>query len=201
MARTYLGSKCRLCRREGVKLFLKGSRCMSEKCAIARHATAPGQHGSRRRRVSNYSVHLREKQKVKRIYNINERQFRSYYEEAARRKGVTGSYLLQILERRLDNVIYKLGLALSRRHARLLVNQEKFLINGKPVRTPSILVSVGDVIGIKDEKGLSVQEDKVFPNWLKWNKKSKEGKVDKMPVREDIDADIDEQLIVEFYSR
>lgn len=201
MAKTYVGSKCRLCRREGVKLFLKGSRCLGDKCAMVRHAVAPGQHGARRKRVSGYGVHLREKQKVKRIYNINERQFRNYYEEAARKQGVTGSYLLQLLERRLDNVIYKMGLASSRRQARLLVNQGKFLLNGKSARTPSIMVSEGDIVGVKEEKGVFFQEDGELPTWISWNKKSKEGKIESLPTRDDIDAEINEQLIVEFYSR
>jgi len=168
---------------------------------MVRHTAVPGQHGTRRRRTSNYGAHLREKQKVKRIYGVSERQFKNYYTAAARKQGVTGSYLLQLLERRLDNVIYRLGLAVSRRQARVLVNQGKFLQNGKPVKTPSILVLAGDTINIKEEKGVFVQEDRETPLWLKWNKKSKEGTVVGLPGREDIDADIDEQLIVEFYSR
>lgn len=201
MARTYLGPKCKMCRREGVKLFLKGSRCLGDKCAMVRHSVAPGQHGARRKkRTSGFGIQLREKQKVKRIYNVNERQLRNYYKEASGNPGVTGSYLLQLLERRLDNVIYRFGLAASRRQSRMLVNQSKFLLNNKEARTPSILVSDGDLISIKNEKGVQIQEDKKIPAWLKWNKKAKEGKVLGLPKREDIDPDIEEQLIVEFYS-
>ncbi|OIP98112.1 30S ribosomal protein S4 [candidate division WWE3 bacterium CG09_land_8_20_14_0_10_39_24] len=201
MTKIYLGPKCRLCRREGAKLFLKGARCLSEKCAITKHAIAPGQHGARRKRVSSFGIHLREKQKVKRIYNLSDRQFRNYYKKAAKRPGVTGLYLLQILETRLDNVVYRLGLAESRRHSRLLVGQGKFLLNDKNVKTPSIIVSVGDVIKVANEKGVSLQEDREMPVWIKWSKKAKEGKIARLPEREDIEADIDEQLIVEFYSR
>ncbi|MFH1566008.1 MAG: 30S ribosomal protein S4 [bacterium] len=194
------GPKCRLCRREAVKLFLKGSRCLSDKCAMVRHTPAPGQHGTRRKRVSSYGVHLREKQKVKRIYNINEKQLRNYYKTASQKTGVTGSYLLQILESRLDNVIYKLGLAQSRNQARQLIGQEKFLLNNKEARTPSILVSKGDVVSIKNEKGIYFQKDAEIPVWLKWNQKSNKGEVLNLPEREDVSADINEQLIVEFYS-
>ena len=197
----YLGPKCRLCRREGVKLFLKGSRCFSDKCAIIRRQQAPGQHGTYTRRISEYGKQLREKQKVKRIYGVSETQFRNYYEKAERKRGITGELLLQMLERRLDNVIYRLGLAHSRRHARILVGQGKFSLNGKKVNIPSILVSAGDKIALVNEKGVPMVEEREVPNWLKWSKSKKEGTVLRLPERKDVDMDINEQLIIEFYSR
>ena len=202
MAKQILGPKCRLCRRESVKLFLKGARCFGEKCAMVRHPQPPGQHGGRRirRRLSSYGSQLREKQKVKRIYSVTERQFRNYYRQAQKNPGITGFYLLQLLERRFDNVIYKLGLAHSRRHARTLIRQKKFNLNGKSAYTPSITTSVGDSIGVAIEKGIVYLEDHKVSPWLVFDDKRKEGKVIRLPEREDIDLEIDEQLIVEFYS-
>lgn len=202
MARQVLGPKCRLCRREGIKLFLKGARCFSEKCAMVRHPQPPGQHGGRRvrRRVSSYGSQLREKQKAKRIYGVTERQFRNYFRQAQKNPGITGFYLLQLLERRLDNVIYRLGLAHSRRQARVLIKQKKFNLNDKSVYTPSITVSVGDIISVVNDKGIDYLEDHSICSWLAFDSKEKKGKVLKLPTREDIDLEIDEQLIVEFYS-
>lgn len=200
MAR-YVGPKCRLCRREGAKLYLKGSRCLSEKCAITKRPHAPGQHGNwARGRVSDYGKHLREKQKVKRIYGILEAQFRRYYRRAAKVKGVTGQMLLQMLERRLDSVVYSAGLASSRNQARQLIRQGKFLVNGKIVNVPSVQLAIGDRVRPADNIEImkSVEE---IPSWLSWYKGKRELVVKKSPSRDDIGADINEQLIVEFYSR
>ncbi len=199
MAKIYNDPKCKLCRREGVKLFLKGARCLSEKCAIVKHNQLPG-HKGRRLRQSSYGEHLREKQKVKRIYNVSERQFRNYYKEAKKLPGVTGSYLLQLLERRFDNVVYRLGFASSKRQARNFIRQGKFTINGKMVTYPSVLVSSGDVVAIGNPKGIVVLEDRESTPWLSLSKDKKQGKVLRLPEREDIDPEIKEQLIVEFYS-
>jgi small subunit ribosomal protein S4 len=208
MAR-YLGSACRLCRREGTKLFLKGDRCFSEKCAIERRAYPPGVHGQGRTRFSDYGVQLREKQKVKRMYGLLERQFRRTFYKASAMKGLAGENLLMLLERRLDNVIFRLGFATSRNEARQLVKHGHFTVNGKKVSTPSILVRPGWKIGLRERSknvtrisaALEALEGRSLPQWLEIEKTSSEGTVKQMPVREDITLPIDEQLIVELYSR
>ena len=201
MAR-YVGPKCRLCRREGVKLYLKGERCEGAKCPITRQRSFPGQHGvsRRRRRPSSYSLQLREKQKVKRIYGILERQFRKYVDEAKAERGSAGAVLLQKLELRLDNVVYQLGLAKSRSHARQLLRQGKFNVNGKKVDIPSFALSVGDKVGFAD-KPLEIRKNLIVPDWLSWDKKTRGGMVKSTPEREQIEQDIDESVIMEYYSR
>ncbi|MAI24754.1 MAG: 30S ribosomal protein S4 [Spirochaeta sp.] len=208
MAR-YRGSVCRLCRREGTKLFLKGDRCFSEKCAIEKRAYPPGVHGQGRVRFSDYGVQLREKQKVKRMYGLLENQFRSTYQRAAGMKGRSGENLLMLLERRLDNVVYRLGYATSRAEARQLVKHGHFEIDGKKVKSPSIVVKPGMAITVRpvSEKverisgALETLESRSVPQWLEIDPDTRRGVVKEMPNREDITLPIDEQLIVELYSR
>ena len=208
MAR-YTEAVCRLCRREDMKLYLKGDRCYTNKCAIDRRGYAPGQHGQRKHKQTEYGMQLREKQKAKRIYGVLESQFRKYYDMAVKKKGVTGNNLLQILETRLDNVVYRLGFAASRKEARQLVLHEHFTVNGKKVNIPSYLIEVGDVIQLKDkskksDKFKAVVEStssKVVPKWLEVDVDKFEGKVIALPDREDIDLEIQDHLIVELYSR
>lgn len=208
MAR-YTGAVCRLCRREGQKLFLKGERCYTEKCSINRRAYVPGQHGQERKKLSEHGIQLREKQKARRYYGILESQFRKYFEMAAKKKGVTGETLLQILESRLDNVIYRLGWGTSRAEARQLVRHGHFTVNGKKVNIPSYLVKEGDVIAIKEKSRnlpkiksiLEEGEGKVIPKWLDLNSDTLEARVVGLADREDIDIPIEEHLIVEFYSK
>ncbi len=208
MAR-YTGPACRICRREGTKLFLKGERCMTGKCAIDRRNTAPGQHGAANKKVREYGMHLREKQKVRRYYGLLETQFHNLYLEAERKPGMTGENLLVLLERRLDNVVYRMGMAESRKEARQLVLHAHFTLNGKKVNIPSISVKPGDVIAVKESsrdltkiKGLlEAQSSKLSPKWLEVNKENGSAKVVAMPAREDVDFEINEQLIVEFYSK
>ena len=208
MAR-YTGPVCRLCRREGLKLYLKGERCYSEKCSFNKRPQAPGQHGQNRKKVSEYGMQLREKQKARRIYGVLENQFRGYFAEAERQKGVTGENLLQILESRLDNVVYRLGFASSRVDARQLVRHGHFLLNGKKANIPSILVKAGDVISITEKSQSSAKfsdlaetlAHKAVPAWLELDKTNLSGKVIALPTREEIDSPITEQLIVELYSR
>jgi len=205
----YTGSVCRLCRREGIKLYLKTDRCVTPKCAIERRAYVPGQHGQGRKKFSEYGVQLREKQKVRRIYGVLEKQFRKYFSIADRKKGVTGDNLMRILEMRLDNVVYRLGFAGSRVSARQLVRHKFFTINGKKVDIPSYQVRQGDVIGLakgKDEKlaikeALEKRQDRTLPSWLSFDADSKQGSVQSLAMREDITIPIEEQLIVELYSR
>ncbi len=208
MAR-YLGPVCRLCRREGMQLYLKGDRCYTDKCAIDRRHYPPGQHGQRRSKVSDYGTQLREKQKVRRIYGVLEKQFSSYFEKAERQKGVTGTNLLVLLERRLDNVVYRLGFANSRSQARQLVRHNLILINGNRVNLPSYLVRKGDVVQ-STEKGraLPMIKDAMeavarrgTPAWLEFNKDEAKGRVIMFPSREDITMPIQEHLIVELYSK
>lgn len=206
MAR-YTGATCRLCRREGMKLFLKGDRCYTDKCAFARRGYAPGQHGQSRKKVSNYGLQLREKQKAKRIYGILEGQFRTYYDRADKMKGITGENLLRLLEMRLDNVVFKLGYGNSRVEARQLVNHGHFLVNGERVDIPSFRVSVNDIVSVK-EKSRSTEKFKTFaenpkplPNWLQADPEKFEAKVIAEPVRSDIDVPVNETLIVELYSK
>ena len=210
MAR-YTGAVCRLCRREGQKLFLKGDRCYTDKCSIERRGYAPGMHGNaRNKKLSEYGLQLREKQKAKRYYGVLENQFRDYFEMANKKAGMTGENLLSILETRLDNVVYRLGFAMSRAEARQLVLHGHFTVNGKKVNIPSYLVKVGDVIEVKDSSRSSVKfkrfvgEDAIIvnvPQWLEKEKNTLKGTVVKMPAREDIDLPIEEHLIVELYSK
>ena len=208
MAR-YTESVCRICRREGTKLFLKGDRCFTDKCAVARRAYAPGQHGQGRRKLSEYGTQLREKQKVRRAYGILEGQFAHYFELANKMTGVTGENLLSLVERRLDNVVYRLGMAVSRPEARQLVSHAHFLVNGKKVNIPSYLVKIGDVITVcetsrssaKFDAVLASTESRIVPKWLDMNKDTLEGKVVAFAEREDIDLPIEEHLIVEYYSK
>lgn len=205
----YTGPACRLCRREGTKLFLKGDRCLTGKCAIDRRGTAPGQHGAARKKIEEYGMQLREKQKAKRYYGVQETQFKNYYKKADRKEGMTGENLLSTLERRLDNVVYRMGLAESRRDARQLVTHAHFRLNGKKVNVPSLIVKVGDVISIREEskssekiKGLiEAMESKITPKWLEVDKTAATAKVIAIPVKEDIDFPIEESLIVELYSK
>jgi small subunit ribosomal protein S4 len=206
----YRGSVCRICRRENLKLFLKGDRCYSDKCAFDRRSYAPGQHGQRRRgKISDYGVQLREKQKVKRMYGLSEKQFRLFFERAERKKGITGTNLLVMLERRLDNVVYRLGFVNSRAQGRQLVRHAHFLVNGRKASIPSTLTNQDDVIEVK-EKSRSMQLitdslDAVvrrgIPQWLELEKENMKGIVKGYPVREDITMPIQEQLIVELYSK
>ncbi|MGI6049250.1 MAG: 30S ribosomal protein S4 [Acetivibrionales bacterium] len=208
MAR-YTDASCKLCRREGQKLFLKGERCYSNKCSIGRRSYAPGQHGASRKKMSEYGVQLREKQKAKRFYGLLESQFRKYFDIANRKKGVTGENLLQMLESRLDNVVYRMGFGTTRAEARQLVTHAHFTVNGKKVNIPSYIVKVGDVISVS-ERGrksvrfkeiLDVTGAKIVPKWIEVDQENLNGKVIALPEREDIDLDIQEQLIVEFYSK
>ena len=209
MAR-YTGPVCRMCRREGVKLYLKGERCTSGKCSLDRRAKVPGQHADARKKVGEYGMHLREKQKVRRYYGIQEKQFRMYYDRAAKAQGKTGENLLILVERRLDNVVYRLGFAMTRREARQLVNHGHFTVNGKRVNIPSYLIKAGDVIEVAEKSRSSVKfkrltgEDAVMvtlPQWLEREKNTLKGTVTKLPAREDIDMPIEEHLIVELYSK
>lgn len=206
MAR-YTGPSCKLCRREGKKLFLKGDRCLTDKCAVARRATVPGQHGAGRKNVKEYGLQLREKQTARRYYGVQEKQFLNYYEQADKKEGVAGENLLTILELRLDNIVYRMGLASSRKEARQFVRHSHFTLNGKKVDIPSIICKVGDVIALKDKskssdkfKALAEQaETAVIPKWLEV--KDLTAKVVALPKREDIDFPFEEQLIIELYSK
>ncbi|MCI8538705.1 MAG: 30S ribosomal protein S4 [Oscillospiraceae bacterium] len=207
MAR-YTGAVCRLCRREGQKLFLKGDRCYTDKCAIDRRAFAPGQHGNaRNKKMSEYGMQLREKQKARRYYGVLESQFRKYFEMASQRKGVTGENLLSILETRLDNVVYRLGFAMSRAEARQLVRHGHFTVNGKKVDIPSYLVKPGETIALKGKTldkikaSLEANGSRKAPKWLEFDANNLSANVAAMPAREDIDMPIEEHLIVELYSK
>ena len=208
MAR-YTDEQCRICRREGQKLFLKGSRCYSDKCSISRRNYAPGQHGQKRAKLSEYGTQLREKQKTKSYYGVGEKQFRGYFAMASNKKGITGENLLQILESRLDNVVYRLGFGASRAQARQLVNHGQFEVNGKKVDIPSYLVKAGDVITIKENKkdngaikaNLEVNASRPIPAWLELNNETLSGKVIRLASREDVDIPVEEHLIVELYSK
>ena len=209
MAR-YTGPVCRLCRRERMKLFLKGERCFKEKCAIERRGYPPGQHGQRRgRRSLNYGPQLREKQKVKRIYGLLEQQFRRYFKEAERKKGITGENLLVLLERRLDNVVYSLGFASSRSQARQLVRHAHITVDGRKVSIPSFQVRIGQTIAVREgsrtndfiRSAVESARGRGIPEWLALDPETFSGKVNNLPTREDIKLPIQEQLIVELYSR
>ena len=205
----YNGPVCRICRREGVKLFLKGTRCMTDKCAIERRSYPPGQHGQGRSRVTDYSAQLREKQKLRRMYGIQERQFRGIFKRAERQGGVTGENLLRLLEQRLDNVVYRIGFALSRRQARQLVNHGHILLNGKKADIPSLTTSVGDVVTVKPKShellaiksALEVTEGREAPNWIEVDRDAFRGTINALPAKDDIGAPVNEQVIVELYSR
>jgi len=200
---------CRKCRREGAKLFLKGDKCFLPKCPFTRRSYQPGNQGSVFKKYSDYGLQLREKQKAKRIYGVSERQFKRYFLEASREHGKRGEVLLQLLERRLDNLIYRVGLATSRREARLLVNHSHFLVNGKKVNIPSYLIKPKDKITIKEKsKNLSLFKNKIkkidkqkIPSWIKFGSKNLTVEVLSLPKREEIDTDVNEHLIIEFYSR
>ena len=208
MAR-YTGASCKLCRREGKKLFLKGDRCLTDKCAVARRATVPGQHGAGRKNVKEYGLQLREKQTARRYYGVQEKQFKKYYVAADKKEGITGENLLSLLERRFDNVVYRMGLAASRKEARQLIRHGHFTLNGKKADIPSIIVRVGDVITL-NEKSRSSEKFKILaeqmaaviaPKWLEVNAEAASAKVIALPQRDDIDFPFEEQLIIELYSK
>lgn len=209
MAR-YTGPACRLCRREGTKLFLKGDRCLSDKCSLTkRKETAPGQHGAAKKKVGEYGMQLREKQKAKRYYGVPEKQFKKYYVKAENKAGVTGDNLLSLLERRLDNVVYQMGMADSRKEARQLVRHAHFTLNGKKVDIPSIIVNLNDVVALTDKSKksekvkllLEKMQTKVSPKWLEVDRENASAKVAVLPVRGDVEFPFEEHLIVELYSK
>ena len=208
MAR-YIGPKCRQCRREGAKLFLKGEKCFSDKCPIEERGFPPGQHGQRRGRLSDYALQLREKQKIRRIYGVLEKQFRIYYKKADRMKGSTGDNLLQLLESRLDNVVYRMGFAASRSEARQLVRHNGITLNGRKMNIPSHQVKPGDVIAVAEkaknqlrvQAALEMQEQRGFDEWLEVDVKRKEGVFKALPERSELPSDLKEHLVVELYSK
>ncbi len=208
MAR-YLGSACRLCRRENLKLFLKGERCYSDKCAIERRNYPPGQHGQRRPKFTEFSIQLREKQKVKRMYGLLEKQFRGTFDLAAKAKGITGEALLVLLERRLDNVTYRLGFASSRADARMLITHKHLLVNGKRMSIPSYFVRAGDVISVREKSrkigriisAMDGVQRRGVPEWAEVDREAYTGKINVLPTRSEITATINEKLIVELYSK
>lgn len=205
----YRGPVCRLCRREGEKLFLKGTRCMTEKCAIERRSYPPGQHGQGRQRISEYSAQLREKQKLRRIYGLQERQFRGVFGRAERRTGITGDHLLKLLECRLDNVVYRLGFASSRKEARQLVNHGHLLVNGRKTDVSSYTVKAGDIVEVRPKSreitsvlaALDAVEGRGIPAWLELDRAAFKGTVRGIPTKEEIQLPVNEQLVVELYSR
>jgi small subunit ribosomal protein S4 len=205
----YKASVCRLCRRENLKLFLKGERCYTDKCAIERRNYPPGQHGQARKKFSEYSIQLREKQKVKRIYRLLEKQFRRTFAQAARTKGITGETLLVLLERRLDNVVYRLGFASSRAEARTMVRHGHVSVNGRKVNIPSYLVRVGDVVSLKEQSrqiarvlsALEGVQRRGIPDWAELDRENYSGRIKLLPTRSDITMPINEKLIVELYSK
>ena len=208
MAR-YKDEQCRICRREGQKLFLKGSRCYTDKCSITRRNYAPGQNGQKRKKLSEYGTQLREKQKTKSFYGVGEKQFRKYFEMASSKKGITGDILLQILESRLDNVVYRLGYGSSRAQARMLITHGHFEVNGQKVDIPSYLVKAGDVIKVREirkdskiiKENVEVNSSRPGPEWLEKDEKTLSGKVVRLASREDVDIPVEEHLIVELYSK
>ena len=203
----YTNADCKLCRREGAKLFLKGERCSTKKCAMEKRPVAPGMHGVTRKKASEYNIQLREKQKVKRAYGLLEKQFRDYYEEAERMRGVTGENMLALIEKRLDNVVYRMGIGSSRAQSRQIVHHALITVNGKTVDSPSYQVKTGDVIAVKENKkdnalfkelrGAKI----VMPKWVEFDTETFVGKIVDNPKREDIDLNINEQLIIELYSK
>jgi len=200
---------CRLCRREKDKLYLKGDRCFTDKCAVVRHAYPPGEHGQGRQKFSEYGQQLREKQKARRIYGVYERQFRRYFKEADRRRGVTGEILLQLLESRLDSVVYRMGLARSRTEARQLINHGHFQVNGRKVDIPSFLTRIGDEVAVREKSRnkpvfkqiIEERDQHAIVEWLEADSEKLQGKVIRIPQREEIDVPVTEHLIVELYSR
>ena len=208
MAR-YTGPSCRLCRREKTKLFLKGDRCLNGKCSLEHRSSAPGQHGAANAKIKEYGKQLREKQKAKRYYGLQEGQFKSYFREADRVEGVTGSNLLILLERRFDNVVYRMGMAESRKEARQLVLHGHFRVNGKKATIPSMLLKAGDVITVREESRSKVKikelaeglDSRIAPKWLAVDKEAVKATIETLPTREDIDFPFEEQLIVELYSK
>ncbi|NLM68662.1 MAG: 30S ribosomal protein S4 [Firmicutes bacterium] len=205
----YTGPVCRLCRREGVKLYLKGDKCYTDKCPVQRRAYPPGQHGQSRKKLSEYGLQLRMKQRLRRIYGVSERQLENYYDAAARKRGITGEILLQTLEMRLDNVVYRFGLGASRPQARQLVMHGHVTVNGKKVDIPSYQVRVGDVIAIRESsRNLDVikvnaeaASGRALPEWLEFDAEKLEGSIKAVPAREQIDIPVEEHLVVEYYSR
>ena len=203
----YKDEQCRICRREGQKLFLKGSRCYTDKCSVTRRNYAPGDHGQGRKKISEYGTQLREKQKTKAFYGVGEKQFRKYFEMAENKKGITGENLLQILESRLDNVVYRLGFGVSRAQARQFVNHGHFDVNGKKVDIASYLVKAGDVISVreikKDNKTIkeNLEIERPIPEWLEKDVEKMQGKVLRLASRSDVDIPVEEHLIVELYSK
>jgi len=205
----YTGSVCRLCRRETMKLYLKGDRCYSDKCAVERRNYPPGQHGQRRGKFSDYGLQLREKQKIKRMYGLVEKQFKTYFKEADRQRGITGTNFLIILERRLDNTVYRLGFANSRAQARQLVRHNHFMVNGKKVNIPAFLLRSGDVVTVRESSrslgsindALEAVPRRGVPAWLELDKTKYEGTFKTIPTREEMNLPVEEQLVVEFYSK
>lgn len=208
MAR-YIGALCRICRREGEKLFLKGDRCYTEKCAVERRKYPPGQHGQGYRKLSDYGVQLREKQKVRKMYGIQERQFRTYFYEAERKKGITGEVLLQLIESRLDTIVFRMGFAPNRRRARQIIGHGHIFVNGKNVNLPSYSIREGDLVEIKESSrdmpeivdSLSKSEHRGIPGWVEVDAANFRGKVIHIPSRDEIQLPVQEQLIVELYSK
>jgi len=205
----YTGPVCRLCRREGEKLFLKGDKCYTDKCPVQRRAYAPGQHGQNRKKLSEYGMQLRMKQRLRRIYGLSERQLENYYADASRKRGITGEILLQTIEMRLDNVVYRLGIGASRPQARQLVMHGHITVNGKKVDIPSYLVKVGDVIAVREssrsldviKENVEASSGRALPEWLEFDADKLEGQVKAVPKRDQIDIPVQEYLIVEYYSR
>lgn len=205
----YVGPKCRQCRREGTKLFLKGEKCFTSKCAVESRPFPPGQHGQRRTRLSDYALQLREKQKLRRTYGVLEKQFRSYYKEAARRKGSTGENLLQLLESRLDNVVYRMGFAASRSEARQLVRHNGVMVNGRKLNIPSAQLRANDVVSVAEgarnqsrvQAAMELAQQRGIADWIEVDAKKLEGTLKQYPDRSDLPSDIQEQLVVELYSK
>jgi len=205
----YKDALCRLCRREGEKLYLKGDRCYTDKCGVERRKYPPGQHGQRRKKFSDYAMQLREKQKAKEIYGVLENQFKRYFHQAEKKKGVTGSHLLQMLEMRLDNVVFRLGFASNRRQARQLVLHGHFTVNDKRVNVPSYLLRPGDIVALKEasrklniiEENIAKMEHRGLPSWVELDTNNLKGKIAQAPERDDIVLPVQEQLIVELYSK
>jgi small subunit ribosomal protein S4 len=205
----YVGPVCKLCRREGVKLFLKGDRCFSDKCGFDKRNYPPGEHGQRTIKLTGYGLQLREKQKLKRIYGVSEKQFRNYFYKADKMKGITGDNLIELLERRLDSVVYKLGLATSRREARILIRHNHFTVNGRKVNIPSFIVREGDVVEVKEKsrekskiiETIEASQRRTIPEYLEFDKDNFRGIVKRLPKRDEITLPVNEQLIVELYSK
>ncbi|HBP43602.1 MAG TPA: 30S ribosomal protein S4 [Clostridiales bacterium] len=203
----YTGADCKICRREGCKLFLKGERCLTKKCSFERRPNVPGVHGAARKKLTEYGLQLREKQKVKRAYGLQEKQFRGYYDKASTMRGKVGENMLSLLERRLDNVVYRMGIGASRAESRQIVNHGHITVNGKNVNIPSYLVNVDDVIAIKENKRelamfKELKDVKVvMPKWLEFDNTKLTGKINALPQRDDIDLNVQEHLIIELYSK